>query len=64
MEEYKHDLKVGDTGILDKEHSNRTKVRITKFTPKKYFATVYDIDDPKQTEFDVMTYRLSPFEGK
>lgn len=63
MDHNKHNLKVGDTVILDKDFSNGRKVRITGFTPKQLFATVYTIDDPKQTVFEVMTYRLSPVEN-
>jgi len=59
----KYGLKVGDTVILDKEHTNSQEVIIQSFTPDKMFASVYDSKNVNENEVwinEVMTYRLTP----
>jgi copper(I)-binding protein len=55
----KHNLKVGDTVILDFDFVNHSEVKIVAFTPKEMYATIHSIDDEEYT-WEVMTYRLTP----
>ena len=55
----KHNLKVGDTVILDSDFVNHSEVKIVKFTPMEMYATVHSIED-EENIWDVMTYRLTP----
>jgi len=52
------EYKEGSIVWLDRDRSNRSQVTVVRQTPGKLFTTVRG----KESEWDVMTNRLSPIE--
>ena len=53
-----HNLKVGDTVILDEEYNNASEVEIISFTPDELTAFILSPEDGDR--WVVMTSRLTP----
>jgi hypothetical protein len=56
----KHNLKVGDTVLLDAKYRNGSKVKIIALSPNGMFSHICPIEMTESDGWDVMTNRLTP----
>jgi len=58
MSDLKRELEPGQIVWLDKDRHNKSQVKVVRQTPRRLFTTVMSLDE--ESEWDVMTYRLTP----